>query len=110
MAAVSAAATPSATLVRQPPNVVFFLVDDLGWTDLGCYGSDFYRTPNIDRLAATGMKFTQNYSACNACSPTRAALMTGMYPAPHAPDRLDSRVGQTVRQFSTAAAAVDTAP
>ncbi|MEQ8789602.1 MAG: sulfatase [Pirellulaceae bacterium] len=66
---------------EQPPNVVFFLVDDLGWTDLGCYGSDFYRTPNIDKLAADGMKFTQNYSACNACSPTRGALMTGMYPA-----------------------------
>ncbi len=81
MVGVSAAATPQATLPQRPPNVVFFLVDDLGWTDLGCYGSDFYRTPNIDRLAAAGMRFTQNYSACNACSPTRGALMTGMYPA-----------------------------
>ena len=62
-------------------NVVFIMVDDLGWTDLGCFGSDFHRTPHIDRLAAGGMKFTQNYSACNACSPTRGALMTGMYPA-----------------------------
>ena len=65
----------------RAPNIVFILVDDLGWTDLGCFGSDFYQTPNIDRLAADGMKFTQNYSACNACSPTRGALMTGMYPA-----------------------------
>ncbi|HAW29822.1 MAG TPA: hypothetical protein DCY03_17145, partial [Planctomycetaceae bacterium] len=55
---------------EKPWNVVFFLVDDLGWTDLGCYGSDYYQSPNIDQLAAEGMKFTQNYSACNACSPT----------------------------------------
>lgn len=67
--------------VAAPPNVVFIMVDDLGWTDLRCFGSDFYQTPNIDQLAAEGMKFTQNYSACNACSPTRGALMTGMYPA-----------------------------
>lgn len=62
-------------------NVVLILVDDLGWTDLGCFGSDFYRTPHIDRLAATGMKFRQGYSACTVCSPTRAAVMTGKYPA-----------------------------
>jgi arylsulfatase A-like enzyme len=80
VALFGAGALNAATTERRP-NVVFFLVDDLGWTDLGCYGSDFYRTPNIDKLAAAGMRFTQNYSACNACSPTRAALMTGMYPA-----------------------------
>jgi len=62
-------------------NVVFFLIDDLGWKDLGCYGSDYYRTPNIDRLAAEGMRFTDGYAACNVCSPTRAAIMTGKYPA-----------------------------
>lgn len=61
-------------------NVVFILADDLGWTDLGCYGSRLYETPNIDRLAREGMRFTQNYSACTVCSPTRAALMTGKYP------------------------------
>ncbi|QDT38291.1 sulfatase [Stratiformator vulcanicus] len=61
-------------------NVVFFLVDDLGWTDLGCYGSTFYETPNIDRLAATGMKFTNAYAACPVCSPTRASILTGKYP------------------------------
>jgi arylsulfatase A-like enzyme len=78
---VFAACTSNAASSERPLNVVFFLVDDLGWTDLGCYGSDYYRTPNIDKLAAAGMRFTQNYSACNACSPTRGALMTGMSPA-----------------------------
>ena len=62
-------------------NVVFILIDDLGWSDLGCYGSEYYQTPNIDRLAREGMRFTDGYSACNVCSPTRAAIMTGKYPA-----------------------------
>ncbi len=60
----------------QQTNVVFFLIDDLG-----CYGSTYYQTPNIDRLAAEGMRFTDGYAACNVCSPTRAAIMTGRYPA-----------------------------
>ncbi|MCP4901689.1 MAG: sulfatase-like hydrolase/transferase, partial [bacterium] len=63
------------------PNVVFLLADDLGWTGLGCFGSDFYETPNLDRLAAAGTKFTGAYAACTVCSPTRASIMTGMYPA-----------------------------
>jgi arylsulfatase A-like enzyme len=63
------------------PNFVFFLVDDLGWQDLGCYGSAFYETPNIDRLAAEGVRFTNAYAACPVCSPTRASIMTGKYPA-----------------------------
>jgi arylsulfatase A len=63
------------------PNFVLILADDLGWTDLACYGSKLYETPNIDRLARDGVKFTQNYSACTVCSPTRAALLTGKYPA-----------------------------
>ncbi len=62
-------------------NVVLILADDLGWTDLACFGSKLYETPNIDQLAHDGMKFTQNYSACTVCSPTRAALLTGKYPA-----------------------------
>jgi len=65
----------------QPPNVVLILADDLGWTDLGCYGSDLYQSPHIDGLARDGMRFTANYSACTVCSPTRAALLTGKYPA-----------------------------
>ena len=66
---------------KRPPNVVIFLVDDMGWTDLGCYGSEYYETPNVDRLAREGMKFTQGYAACAVCSPSRAALQTGRHPA-----------------------------
>ena len=62
-------------------NFVLVLVDDLGWMDAGCYGSEYYDTPNIDRLAAEGMRFTNGYAACAVCSPTRAAVMTGRYPA-----------------------------
>jgi arylsulfatase A len=69
------AATP------QKPNIVFILTDDLGWTDLGCQGSTFYETPNIDRLATQGMRFTDNYAACCVCSPSRAGILTGQYPA-----------------------------
>jgi len=65
----------------QPWNVIFMLIDDLGATDFGCTGSRFYETPNIDRLASQGMRFTQGYAACTVCSPTRAAVMTGKYPA-----------------------------
>jgi arylsulfatase A-like enzyme len=66
---------------RRRPNFVFFLLDDMGWKDLGCFGSPFYETPNIDRLAAQGMRFTNAYAACPVCSPTRASIMTGKYPA-----------------------------
>jgi arylsulfatase A-like enzyme len=62
-------------------NVVLLLADDLGWSDLGCTGSTFYETPAIDRLATQGLRFTRGYAACNVCSPTRASLMTGKYPA-----------------------------
>ncbi|MEM9645240.1 MAG: sulfatase [Planctomycetota bacterium] len=63
------------------PNVVFYLVDDLGWSDVGCYGSPFYETPNIDELATEGVRFTDAYAACHVCSPTRASILTGKYPA-----------------------------
>jgi arylsulfatase A len=66
---------------QSQPNVVLILADDLGWTDLSGFGSDLYETPHLDRLARDGMKFTQAYSACTVCSPTRAAIMTGKYPA-----------------------------
>ncbi|MFH1741961.1 MAG: sulfatase [bacterium] len=72
------AATPS---TEKKPNFVFILIDDMGWTDLGCYGSTFYETPHIDRLAAQGMRFTDAYAACTVCSPTRASILTGKYPA-----------------------------
>jgi len=74
-------------LVVAPPvfaaerlNVVF-LTDDLGWTDPGCYGNTFHETPNIDRLAKYGIRFTNGYAACTVCSPSRAALLSGQYPA-----------------------------
>lgn len=66
--------------VGRPPNIVVFLVDDLGATDLGCFGSTFYETPNVDRLAAGGMRFTAAHSTCPVCSPTRASILTGRYP------------------------------
>ncbi len=66
--------------VEKRPNVVFMLADDLGWRDLGCYGSTFYETPHLDRLAAQGVRCTQAYAACPVCSPTRASLLTGQYP------------------------------
>lgn len=66
---------------EQRPNVIFFLIDDLGWTDVACNGSGLYETPNIDRLAAEGMRFTDAYAACTVCSPTRAACLSGKYPA-----------------------------
>jgi arylsulfatase A-like enzyme len=63
------------------PNILFILIDDMGWRDLACYGSSFYETPNLDRLAAQGMRFTDAYAACPVCSPTRASILTGKYPA-----------------------------
>ena len=62
------------------PNIVFFLTDDLGQRDLGCYGSTFYETPNLDRLAQGGARFTDGYAACPVCSPTRASIMSGQWP------------------------------
>jgi arylsulfatase A len=63
------------------PNVVFILIDDMGWADGGCFGSKFYDTPHLDRLAAEGMRFTDAYASCAVCSPTRAAILTGKAPA-----------------------------
>jgi len=65
---------------RRPPNIVYILADDLGWTDTGTYGSRYYETPNIDRLAAQGLKLT-SYHNCPNCQPTRAALMSGQHGA-----------------------------
>jgi arylsulfatase A-like enzyme len=70
-----------ATAADRPPNIVFFLVDDLGWKDLGCYGSSLHDTPHLDRLAASAMRFTDAYASCPVCSPTRGSVMTGKYPA-----------------------------
>src|SRR5210317_384779 len=63
------------------PNIVFVLADDLGWAELGCYGNRFNETPHIDRLAREGVRLTHAYAAAPVCSPYRAALLTGQYPA-----------------------------
>ena len=77
-AACGIASMASAADAVARPNVVFIMADDLGWTDLGCFGSGFYETPNIDRLAEDGVRFTSHHH-CQNCTPTRAALMTGQY-------------------------------
>ena len=71
----------SVVSAAKQPNVLFIMADDLGWRDTACYGSTFYKTPNVDRLAATGMCFTDAYSANPLCSPTRSSILTGCYPA-----------------------------
>ena len=77
--------SPQAVLHAQTssprPNIVFILADDVGWRDLGCYGTRFYETPNIDRLAERGVRFVNAYAANPFCSPTRASILTGLYPA-----------------------------
>jgi arylsulfatase A-like enzyme len=86
------------------PNVVLILADDLGWADLGCYGSKFHRTPHLDKLAAESVRFTDAYAAAPVCSPTRASLLTGKYPArlnltdwlPGRPDRPDQKLKRPV--------------
>ena len=72
----TAAAAPA-----RPPNVILVLIDDLGWRDLGSYGSTFHETPNLDRFARESVRFTDAYAACHVCSPTRASILTGKYPA-----------------------------
>jgi arylsulfatase A-like enzyme len=79
-AELCAVAAPAA---EQPDkhNVLFILVDDMGWRDLACYGHEIHETPNIDKLASQGMRFTQGYAACPICGPSRAAIMTGKFPS-----------------------------
>ncbi len=78
---MGAAMLPGCSLLhKSKPNFLFILVDDLGISDLSCYGSRFYETPNLDKLAASGTRFTEAYASCPVCSPTRASIMTGKYP------------------------------
>lgn len=74
------AASVSPLTAAKRPNFIFFLVDDLGWADIGAFGSTFHETPHIDSLAASGMKFTSGYAAASICSPTRASILTGRHP------------------------------
>ncbi|UCF16378.1 MAG: sulfatase, partial [Phycisphaerales bacterium] len=78
---IAASGRSAGTSERRKPNVVFILIDDMGWPDVACYGSKFHDTPNIDRLARQGIKFSDAYAACPVCSPTRASIMAGQYPA-----------------------------
>jgi arylsulfatase A-like enzyme len=75
------AAMPSLAAPARPPNFLLILGDDLGTPPVAAYGNSYYQTPNLDRLAREGLRFTDAYAACPVCSPTRAALMTGQYPA-----------------------------
>lgn len=68
-----------ALLVANPPNIIFILADDLGYGDLGCYGQTNIRTPNLDRLAAGGIRFTQHYAGSTVCAPSRCVLLTGLH-------------------------------
>ncbi|HKS37522.1 MAG TPA: sulfatase, partial [Verrucomicrobiae bacterium] len=89
---------------QSKPNIVVILIDDLGWADLVCYGSTFHRTPNLDRLARDGVRFTDAYAAAPVCSPTRAALLTGKHPArlqltdwlPGRQDRTDQKLARPI--------------
>ncbi len=82
-ASALAGASGGSPLAAQParPNILYIMADDLGWGDLSCYGRPDYKTPNLDRLAAQGVRFTQAYSASPVCTPTRCAFVTGRYPA-----------------------------
>ena len=68
---------------RRPPNILFFLADDLGYGDLGCYGQTRIETPNLDRLAAEGIRFTQAYAGATVCAPSRCCLLTGRHGGMH---------------------------
>jgi arylsulfatase A-like enzyme len=81
LAPLAALHSADAPKPANKPNVIVILADDLGWADLSCYGSTFHESPNLDKLAAQGMRFTQAYSSSPYCSPSRAAIMTGRYPA-----------------------------
>ena len=95
----------------RKPNIIFILADDLGWKDTSLYGSKFCETPNLEKLAKRGMMFTQAYAANPLCSPTRASIMTGLYPARigittpccHEPDvRLDARLAAKAPPYQRA--------
>jgi arylsulfatase A-like enzyme len=84
---------------QEKPNILFILADDLGYHDLSCMGSKFYETPNIDRIAEEGMVFTDGYAACQVCSPSRASIMSGKFPARHGiTDWIGARTGEDWRK------------
>ncbi len=96
----SAMAAADASAQQSPkPNIILIVIDDFGWADLGCYGSTYHETPNLDALARCGMRFTDAYAACPVCSPSRAAIMTGKYPR-GCTSPTGCRAGPTVRRRS----------
>ncbi|MBX2877176.1 MAG: sulfatase [Saprospiraceae bacterium] len=91
--------TASEASAPPPPNVLFILADDLGYHDLSCMGSQYYETPNIDRIANDGMVFTNGYAACQVCSPSRASIMSGKTPARHGiTDWIGAKTGEKWRE------------
>jgi len=94
---LSAAHTPASA--TELPNVIVILADDLGYHDLSCMGSQYYETPNIDRIAESGMIFTDGYASCQVCSPSRASIMSGKSPARHGiTDWIGARTGEEWRK------------
>ncbi|NND05854.1 MAG: sulfatase [Saprospiraceae bacterium] len=100
MLLLSACENPGKSTKRsKSPNVVFILADDLGYHDLSCMGSEFYETPNIDRIAKEGMIFTNGYATCQVCSPSRASIMSGRVPARHGiTDWIGAKTGEDWRK------------
>ena len=96
---VFVAFTHIAAAAGRPPNIIFILADDLGWAELGCYGNSFNETPHLDQLAQDGVRLTQAYAAAPVCSPYRASLLSGQYPARHGV--LDYLRPDTATPFST---------
>ena len=85
---------------QRQPNFLVIVVDDLGYHDLSCTGSDFYETPNIDQIAASGYQFSRGYSTCAVCSPSRASLLTGLFPVRHGiTDYIGARTGEDWRDM-----------
>jgi arylsulfatase A len=79
LAALAASTSAANAADALKPNIIFILADDLGRGDLGCYGQTKIKTPNIDRIAAEGMKFTNFYAGCTVCAPSRCSLLTGKH-------------------------------
>ena len=91
--------TNSEEAIHQRPNFIFILADDFGYHDMSAMGSKYYETPNIDRIANEGMKFTEGYATCQVCSPSRASIMLGTFPARHGiTDWIGARTGEDWRK------------
>ena len=101
----------ASSIAQQKPNIIYIMTDDMGYADLSCYGRKDYQTPNLDKLASQGMKFTHAYAAAPVCTPTRTAFMTGRYPArasigllePWTPVKRDTEIGLSAADHSVAA-------